>query len=240
MGIVVVILSALFLALGAIPSVASNMATTRVRERLQAPASVTLQAVPTWRLLRGDVDRLELVAGRTKLGEMPIDGLTVQGGPCRMDAPCRLDAALAIATRDLEPIIRTNLTAYTASLAETLGVPGAEVADLAIELGNKAAVSGRFEALGGIVSVPFRVEGQLASLGPQTVGLMAATVTINEQVQPLGDIPVWTLPEPPLAGLQVALQRLTVTGDRLQAWLQLEIDRPADLLLAQPGATASP
>jgi hypothetical protein len=240
MGIVVIVLSALFLALGAVPPVAGSLAGARVTERLQAPATVRLQVVPTWRLLAGDVDRLQLQVGPTTLASVPIAGLTVQGGPCRLDAPCRLGAEMAIDTRDLEPIIRSNLTAYAEGLADTLGVPGARVADLGIEVGATAAVTGRFDAFGGLVSVPFRVEGKLARLDDQTVGLMGATATVHDQTQSLGDVPVWTLPEPPLAGLQVALQRLAVERGRLQAWLQVDVADPRALLQALPVAVPSP
>jgi hypothetical protein len=230
MSIVVIVLSALFIALGAVPPIASSLATSMARESLEAPATVQLRAVPTWKLLTGEVDRLELVVGATKLGAVPISGISVQGGPCRLDAPCRLGAELAIATRDLQPLIEEGMTAYAEELAETFGVAGAQVADLAVTMAERTSVSGRFEAFGGLVSVPFHVEGRLARLGPQTVGLQAAVATINEQAQPLGDIAVWTLPEPPLEGLQVSLDRLAVEGDSLKAWLQLDIPHPADLL----------
>lgn len=240
MGIVVVVLSALFLALGAVPPVASSLAAARVRERLQAPAAVTLQAVPTWRLLTGEVDRLLLTVGPTTLADLPIGGMTVQGGPCRLDAPCRLQADLSVATRDLEPMIRTTLATYTADLAENLGIPGAQVTDLTIEVAAKSAVSGQLEALGGLVAVPFRIEGRLARLDDQTVGLIGAGAIINDRIHTLGNIPVWTLPEPPVAGLQVALQRLTVDDGQLRVQLQLDVARPRALLQAAAGPTPAP
>jgi hypothetical protein len=239
MGIIVIMLSALFLALGAVPPLASDLAAARISERLKAPVTVQVQAVPTWQLLAGRVDSLQLTVGATRIGAVPIAGLTLQGGPCALDAPCRLGAEVAIATRDLAPMIQASLTEITASLADTLGVPGAQVTDLAVEMGRTAAVSGRFEALGGLVSLPFRVAGTLARLDARTVGLLAATATVNGQAHELGDLAVWHLPEVP--GLAVALDRVTVEDRRLRAWMQLDIADPR-ALLADPRAplAASP
>lgn len=234
MAIVVAILSAVFLALGAVPPLAGAMAAARLQARLGAPAAVTVAAVPTWRLLAGDVDRLQLSVGPTTLAEVPIGGLTVQGGPCRLDAPCRLQAELQVAVRDLEPTIRTTLQRYTDGLAETLGVPGAQVADLAVVVAERCTVSGRLEAFGGLVAVPFRIEGRLGRLDDQTVGLLDARATVQALVHALGDVPVWTLPAPPVAGLQMALQRLDVAGGQVQARLQLDVARPRTLLESPP------
>jgi hypothetical protein len=238
MGIIVIVLSALFLALGAMPPVASDLAAARIAERLKAPVALRLQAVPTWQLLTGRVDSLQLTVGATRIGALPIAGLTLQGGPCALDAPCRLGAEVAIATKDLTPLIRASLTEITDTLADTLGVPGAQVTDLTVEIGEKAAVSGRFEAFGGLMSLPFRVAGTLGRLDPGTVGLLAATATVNGQAYDLGDLAVWHLPA--VSGMAVSLDRVAVDGQRLQAMLQLDIADPQALLATPPGSAQAP
>jgi hypothetical protein len=229
MGIVVVILGIVFLALGAIPPMASAYATDLLRHRLAAPhATLALGAVPTWTLLGGHADAVDIRTGPTTINGWPVEDLFVHGGPVQMGKPAELFAGVVMRNKVLAPTIRQGVEAYAMTLAESLGVGGTSVADLAIELGPTTVVSGRFEAFGGLVAVPFHLAGQPDRLSPREVGLRHAIVTLSGHDQAIGDVPLVTVPE--TAGVDVNLTRLVMTPTELRVWATLTVSDPGRFL----------
>ncbi len=235
MSIVVIVLGIVFLAFGAIPPVASAYGTGALRQRLaSSSATVVVGAVPTWRLLAGQADSIAVQTGPTTLNGWQVEDLVVRGGPCRVGQPCVLAAELAMRNQVLVPAIRSGIESYAGTLAETLGVAGASVADVQIALGPTTVVSGRFEAFGGLVALPFRLAGRPDRLGPNEIGLRQASVSLNGQDQPIGDIPLTTLPATVAEGVGLTLTRLVMTGTEVRVWATLSVSDPGRLMAPAP------
>ncbi|MBC7543790.1 MAG: hypothetical protein H7338_13775 [Candidatus Sericytochromatia bacterium] len=233
MGIVVVVLGIVFLAFGALPPFASFYGTGLIRQRLAAPAAtLSVAAVPTWRLLGADADLIHVKTGPTTFNGWLVEDLLIDGGPVRVGHPCQLSAGVVMRNTVLEPAIRAGVEAYTATLAETVGVPGAAVADLEIALGPTTVVSGRLEAFGGLVAVPFRLAGTPDALSPREIGLRKAVVTLNGTEQSIGDVPLMTLPITP--GVGVTLTRMAMSPTELRVWAMLNVADPGRFLAPAP------
>lgn len=214
MAIVSLVLGLVFFALGAVPSIASQRLAVSVREVLpQADVRAELSAVPTWRILGGHADRLDLA-----LGDLPADGFAlqnvrVQAAPFDSQGPAEFLVQFAVAEAPLKQRIETEANQYVASLAANLGLPGASLDDLDVQIGapdRPVQITGRLSALGGLIGMDLAIAGGLG-FGDGALGLTDATVTINDQPQHLGFVPLVALPELP-TGVRCQIRALRAVG----------------------------
>ena len=216
MPILAAILGAIMIVGGILPRVANNMVTQQLRQVLMNPRKLEtrLVQVPSYGLLSGAVERLEVDAEGFQVQGVPVESLWIAITPIKMsgskmysgqvelEQASQAEAKLVITQKNMEDFLQTdrmkdllgNIKLPESALPIPIPEGALSIEEPSIQLKqDRVIISGRLKAFGGFIDMVIKIASSFELTSENELVLRNVEAEVNgtpvqpEQLQPLTD-----------------------------------------------------
>ncbi len=203
-GIIAGIIALFIVAGGIIPNLANSNIESVINKTFDNPKKVNVKvySVPSYKIIGGHYDRIEIDVQKPKINNIEFDNIKIVTSPVSMDysklndskgieaiKKVELETMMIISPENIAKAVDINsLTTKANNFLSNFQLPipalsgQVSVDNLSVSFkNNKPTILGNFIALGGLISAPFTISGNLNVTDKNTIEITKPQMTLYDE-----------------------------------------------------------